>query len=50
MGQLPSRDVLLWVAVVCFGVDVLFGIVAVNQRVHLVALGLAFATLGWLRG
>jgi len=50
MEHVPSRDTLLWVAVVCFGLDVLFGIVGVNQRVHLVAAGLALAILAWLRG
>jgi hypothetical protein len=50
MAPLPSRDVFLWAALVCFGLDVLFGIVGVNQRVHLVTVGLALATLAWLRG
>jgi hypothetical protein len=47
---LPNRDTLLWAAIVCFGLDVLFGIVGVNQRIHLVAAGLGLATLAWLRG
>jgi hypothetical protein len=50
MQQLPNRDVLLWTAVICFGLDVAFGLVGVSQRVNLLALGLALATLAQLRG
>jgi len=46
----PSRETFLWAAVACYGLAVIFGIVGVNQRLNLVALGLALATLAQLRG
>jgi hypothetical protein len=50
MMHVPNRDVLLWTAVVCYGLAVVFGLLGVSQRVNLVAVGLALTTLAWLRG
>src|SRR5262249_31313840 len=46
----PSRETFLLAAVAVYGLAVIFGIVGVNQRLNLVALGLALATLAQLRG